>query len=335
LTLEELRPRLHSIPEHPSWIPYRTSYYAPTWGFCLQQERLEQLPDGEYEVCIDSELAPGSLTYGEMVVPGRTDREVLLSAHVCHPSLANDNLSGVAVAATLAELLRALELRNTYRFVFAPGTIGAITWLARNRDRLDWLRAGLVLTCLGDSGGVTYKRSRRGDAEIDRAVEAVIPAQPGSAIRSFSPDGYDERQYCSPGFDLPVGCLMRTPHGEYPEYHTSADDLELVRPEALADSLCTLLRIVGILEANDVLANQQPFGEPQLGRRGLYRTVGGRTDSSVDEKALLWVLNLADGEHDLLAIAERSGMSFDAIRAAATQLAEHDLVESVTSSEPA
>jgi aminopeptidase-like protein len=335
LTLEELRPRLHSIPEHPSWIPYRTSYYAPTWGFCLQQERLEQLPDGEYEVCIDSELAPGSLTYGEMVVPGRTDREVLLSAHVCHPSLANDNLSGVAVAATLAELLRALELRNTYRFVFAPGTIGAITWLARNRDRLDWLRAGLVLTCLGDSGGVTYKRSRRGDAEIDRAVEAVIPAQPGSAIRSFSPDGYDERQYCSPGFDLPVGCLMRTPHGEYPEYHTSADDLELVQPEALADSLCTLLRIVGILEANDVLANQQPFGEPQLGRRGLYRTVGGRTDSSVDEKALLWVLNLADGEHDLLAIAERSGMSFDAIRAAATQLAEHDLVESVTSSEPA
>jgi aminopeptidase-like protein len=252
---------------------------------------------------------------------------VLISAHVCHPSLANDNLSGVAVATFLARALAALPRRLSYRFVFVPGTIGAIAWLHANRENVSQIRHGLVLTCAGDAGHVTYKRSRRGDAEIDRAVTHVLRHSGDRfEVLDFTPDGYDERQYCSPAFDLPVGCFMRTPHGQFPEYHTSADNLELVRPSALADSLQKVLAAIAVLEGNATYVNLNPHCEPQLGRRGLRGSVGGFVDSSLGDLALLWVLNLSDGDHSLLDAAERSGIEFAAIRAAADALLDHNLL---------
>ena len=329
MSLAELRPRLHTIPEHPDWIPYRTSYYAESWGFCLSQRALDALPDDTYEVCIDSSLAPGYLTYGEYVLDGTTDDEVLVSCHCCHPSLANDNLSGIAVAVELARQLktRADELRYTYRFLFIPGTIGSITWLARNREAASRIRHGLVLSCLGDAGLLTYKRSRRGDALVDRAAQHVLERLFASdRVRDFVPYGYDERQYCSPGFNLAVGCLTRTPNSEYPEYHTSADDLELVRAESLAESLAACERILEVLEHDAVYLNLSPCGEPQLGRRGLYRSGGGHTSLPNYEMALLWVLSFSDGSHSLLDIAERAELEFGVVRRAAADLAEHQLL---------
>ena len=328
LSLEELQPHLHSLPAQPELIPYRTSYYKETWGFCLAHSRREQLEEGPYEVCIDSTLADGALTYGECLVPGESDEEVLIYSHVCHPSLANDNCSSLAIATFLAQRLGSEQRRLSYRFLFAPGTIGSITWLARNPEAVARTRHGLVLACTGDAGNSTYKRSRRDSAEIDRAVLHVLSqAAGGHRSEAFSPYGYDERQFCSPGFNLPVGCLMRTPHGEFPEYHTSADDLELVRPGALADTYEKLVDICHLLDRNRVHRNLAPFGEPQLGRRGLYGTLGGGTEGRDAQMALLWVLNLSDGEHDLLAIAERAGLPFATVSAAADALLASELLD--------
>ena len=335
LTLEELRPRLHSLPDRPDWIPYRTTYYKEDWGFCLSHRQLEALTEGEYEVCIDASLAPGSLTYGECVIRGRTDEEVLISCHCCHPSLANDNLSGIAVAVALARSLAGAALRYTYRFLFIPGTIGSITWLALNEAATARIRHGLVLTCVGDRGHSTYKRSRRGNAAIDRAVEHVLRHSGGEyEIHDFVPYGYDERQYCSPGFDLPVGCLMRTPNGRFPEYHTSADDLELVDPAALEDTLRKCQSVVEILEHDAVYENLNPKCEPQLGRRGLFGGVTGRAQLPGYELALLWVLNLSDGRHSLLDIAERADMPFATVRRAAEDLVRAELLRPVTPATP-
>ena len=262
-------------------------------------------------MCIDASLEPGHLTYGEYRIDGELEDEVLISCHSCHPSLCNDNLSGMTIAARLAALLTGMPLRYSYRFLWIPGTIGSITWLALNETAVQRVRHGLVLSCLGDRGAFTYKRTRRGDAEIDRAVvHALRHGASNSSILDFVPYGYDERQYCSPGFNLPVGALMRTPNGRYPEYHTSADDLNLVDAGSLGESLAMLLRIVYMLESNQVCRNLFPKGEPQLGRRGLYRSMGGIKDSPQQEMAMLWVLNLSDGDHDLLQIAERAGLDF-------------------------
>jgi len=325
MTLAELRPHLHTLPEHPDWIPYRTSYYADAWGFCLPHRVLEALPEGEYEVCIDSSLQPGSLTYGELFLPGSTPDEILFSCHACHPSLANDNLSGVAVAAWLAQHLATLPRRHGMRFLFIPGTIGSITWLAQNEAVARRVSHGLVLSCLGDPGRSTYKRSRRGDALVDRAAVHVLQHGGDHEVLDFVPYGYDERQYCSPGFDLAVGCLTRTPNGRFPEYHTSADDLDLVTPSALEDSLTKALAIVEILEHDAAYVNQNPKCEPQLGRRGLYRNTGGVAPRDL-EMALLWTLNLSDGRHTLLDISERSRLRFALVRNCAEVLVAHDLL---------
>jgi aminopeptidase-like protein len=329
LSLNELKEHLFTLPEHPDWIPYRTSYYRETWGFCLAHNRLAMLPEGEYEVSIDSSLEEGSLTYGELLVEGQTSDEVLISTHACHPSLCNDNLSGVAVAAFLAKSLaqRPHRPRYSYRFLFIPGTIGAITWLSRHAHEVARIKHGLVASCLGDAGRFTYKRSRRGDAEIDRAVGHVLRhSGRDHDIVDFFPYGYDERQYCSPGFNLPVGCLSRTPPGRFPQYHTSADDLEFVRPERLAESLALYSSVVGVLEHNKTYLNTNPHGEPQLGRRGLYPTIGGATSPGPGQHAMLWVLNLSDGAHSLLDIAERSGLAFDLVQSAAGALVQHGLL---------
>lgn len=326
MSLEELRPRLHTLPGQPDLIPYRTSYYAEDWGFCLPHRLLAEMPAGEYHVHIDSTLAPGHLTLGEIVLPGDSPDEVLISVHSCHPSLANDNLSGMAVGIHLARLLSGVPRRHTFRFLFIPGTIGSITWLALHEAQARRIRHGLVLSCLGDPGPSTYKRSRRGTALVDRAAAHVLAQGGSQAIRDFVPYGYDERQYCSPGFDLPVGCLTRTPNGEFPEYHTSADDLAFVRPDALEDSLGKVLAIVEILEHDRRYMNLNPNCEPQLGRRGLYRNTGGATPPGF-EMALLWVLNFSDGSHSLLEIAERAQLPFGMVRSAADALREVELLQ--------
>jgi len=327
--LSELRSHLFSLPDTPDWVPYRTSYYKEGWGFCVSQHQLESLVEGEYEVCIDSTLAPGHLTYGELRLQGATDDEVLISSHCCHPSLCNDNLSGMAVAARLAHHLSERSLRYSYRFLWIPGTIGSITWLALNEKYVSRIKHGLVLSCVGDAGGFTYKRSRRGNAEIDRVVENVLKHSGGGyRLLDFTPHGYDERQYCSPGINLPVGCFMRTPNGAYPEYHTSADDLSLVKPMSMAGSLHHLLQIMTALEENQSYLNLNPKCEPQLGRRGLYHQVGG-TKNAAAEDAMMWTLNFSDGAHSLLDIAERSALPFATISAAASQLENAGLLAKV------
>jgi aminopeptidase-like protein len=323
VTFDELRPHLHSLPDRPSLVPYRTAYYADTWGFCLAHDVLESLPrDGEYHVVIDSELVDGSLTYGEVVVRGELDAEIVVSTHVCHPSLANDNLSGITVLTALGELLAAAPRRRyTHRLLFVPSTIGAITWLARNRDVVDRVAAVIVLAGLGDPHPPSWKRSRRGGTLVDRAMEHVLRHRaPDCTILDFYPYGYDERQFGSPGFDLAAGRLARGVHGEYPEYHTSADDLSFIDPGCLRQSTELLCAGLDVLDGDHTYRNTAPYGEPRLGPRGLYSAVGGALDRRSYEMGLLWVLSYSDGEHSLLDIADRAGLPFEAIREAADRL---------------
>lgn len=328
MMLADLRPHLFTLPEHPDWIPYRTSYYKENWGFCLRHADLERLLDDEYEVVIDSSLRPGSLTYGEFYLPGEISDEILVSCHVCHPSMCNDNLSGITVAVKLAETMATCPRRYSYRFLFIPGTIGSITWLAQNEHMVSRIKHGLVLTGVGDAGNITYKKSRQGDAEIDRAIAHVLRHSGETyTVIDFFPYGYDERQYCSPGFDLPVGCFMRAQHGQYPEYHSSADNLDFVKAESLTQSYGRCLEVLELLEGNRTYMNQNPKCEPQLGRRGLYRAVAGQQEKQWTELALFWVLNASDGHHTLLAIAERAGLPFRKIQSAVDALLEVGLLK--------
>ncbi len=325
MSLSELKAHLFTIPEKPDWVPYRTSYYQENWGFCLSHNQMLALADGEYEVCIDSTLEDGHLTYAECYLPGRSADEVLISSHACHPSLANDNLSGVVVAAFLAEFLAKRDLRYSYRFLFLPGTIGAITWLAHNAETVSWIRHGLVLAALGNDCEFHYKKSRRGDMEIDRAAAlALRDATDAAQILAFSPYGFDERQYCSPGFNLPVGCLTR-PAGGFPENHTSADNLDFTPPGKLAEALRVCVSILDILENNHRFLNLSPHCEPQLGKRGLYRPTGG-VSIEKEINARLWVLNQSDGDRSLLEIAESSGLDFQTLSDAAELLRGHGLL---------
>lgn len=332
MSLTELLPRLHTLPDQPDWIPYRTSYYQETWGFCLSHNQLEALEkEGDvFEVYIDSSLEDGTLSYGEYYIPGEIEDEVLISCHTCHPSLCNDNLSGVVLSTFLAKYISKQTPRYSYRFLFIPGTIGSITWLALNEPRVSRIKHGLVVACVGDPGSFTYKQSRHSIAEIDRAVEHVLKHSGHPyEIRAFTPYGYDERQYCSPGFNLPVGSLTRTPHGCFPEYHTSADNLNLVRPEAMAEALLMYKDVVHVLEKNRICVNTNPKCEPQLGRRGLYRAMGGYKDTTQLQMAMLWVLNLSDGCHTLLDVARQSGLKFEVVNEAVRVLVEHYLLEPV------
>jgi aminopeptidase-like protein len=336
---------LHSMPDKPDWIPYRTSYYTPTWGICLPHSRRASLGEPSYDVNIDVDLFDGALTYGECLVPGRERREVLFSVHACHPSLANDNLSGIAIA---TELFRWLQTRNnrwSYRLVMLPGTIGSITWLANNADRTRDIIGGLVLSCLGDGGAMHYKRSRRVTSVTDQTIERVIAElEPGGVVRDFVPYGYDERQYCSPGFDLPIGCLMRTPNGEYSEYHTSADDVDLLSEPAMLQSLAVLKRFVERMEAEQDVesrgsASEQgdgrrwlsrnPHCEPMLGRRGLYAAMGGKANVPQLQMALLWMMNYADGRHGIDWVSHRSGIAQETLEQAADLLTKADLLQAV------
>ncbi len=332
MSLDELRPHLHIHQEQRDWIPYRTSYYTRAWGFCLAASVYEALEDGDYEVVVDSRLEPGSLTYGELHIPGQRSEEVLLTTHVCHPSLANDNLSGIALLAELGGVLASRRNRYSYRLLFIPGTIGSLTWLATHDDVLTNVVGGLVAACVGDPASLTYKRSRRGSARIDRAAEYVLSAREGARVREFEPWGWDERQFNSPGYDVPVGCLSRSREGEFPEYHSSADDLDLVRPQQLEDVLDAVLEILDLFEADRTYVNLSPKGEPQLGRRGLYPPTGGAA-AQEEQLAMLWVLNQSDGGRSLLDIAARSHLALQTLRGAADTLEAGGLLEEAKGAE--
>ncbi len=328
LPLQQLKNHLFTLPDHPQWIPYRTSYYKENWGFCLSHEQLLRMEDGDYDISMDTSLEDGHLTYGEYYLPGESPDEFLLSCHICHPSLCNDNLSGISSMVALARHMRSVKRRYSYRFLFVPGTIGSITWLALHESQVALIRNGLVISGVGDAGGFTYKKSRRGDSEIDRIFGYLIRgANDGSRAINFFPYGYDERQYCSPGFNLPVGCVMRTPFGQYPEYHTSADDMNFIKLDALADSLNKCKLAIEILENNRFYINQNPKCEPQLGKRGLYQAIGGESHERGNEMAMLWVLNLSDGAHSLLDIAETADLPFVTIKNAADALLAHRLLK--------
>jgi aminopeptidase-like protein len=328
VSLEELKNHLFTTPEHPEWIPYRTSYYNEKWGFCISHNQFQNLKEDTYEVFIDTSLEDGYLTYGEYVIEGATSNEVLISTHICHPSLCNDNLSGIVLAVFLAKQLAQASLKYAYRFLFIPGTIGSITWLCLNEPNVSRIKHGLVAACVGDSGKFTYKKSRQQNADIDRIVPHVLKSSGKDfEVIDFFPYGYDERQYCSPGFDLPVGCLMRTPHGQFPEYHTSADNLSFVKSEALSASLSMYIEVVGMIEGNGKYINQNPKCEPRLGTRGLYKLIGGHENSETFQLAMLWVLNQSDGINSLLDISERSGIKYSYIKDAAHALTDCGLLK--------
>ncbi len=323
-----LKEYLFTLPENPDWVPYRTSYHTRQWGFCMSHNQMEALEEDDYHVYIDSSIEKGSLTYGEYLIEGKSKEEVLITCHICHPSLCNDNLSGISVAVQLAELLSKTDLNFTYRFLFIPGTIGSITWLSQNENLLDNIKHGLVLTLLGDASNFHYKKTRRGDTEIDKILEYILSKNSSqNKIIEFSPYGYDERQFCSPGFNLPVGRLSRKPHGEFPEYHTSADNLDFVKPSFLAESVMLLLEAIFIIENNHKYLNQSPKCEPQLGKRGLYKSIGGQSGQKDFQMALLWILNLSDGHFSMLDIANKSGLNFKIIKLAADELLKAGLLK--------
>ena len=328
MSLAELKKHIYTLPEQPDLIPYRTSYYAENWAFCMPHRQFEALRDETYEVSIDSSLADGHLTYGEYLHKGETEDEFLLSAHVCHPSLANDNCSGIALLTHLAKRILGLRTRYSYRFLFAPGTIGAITWLARNEDQAQRIKHGLVVSMVGDRGGPTFKKSRRGNTEIDRAMtQSLAYSGLSPTIEEFSPYGYDERQYCSPGFNLPVAMFSRSKFGAIPEYHTSADNLDFIRADALAESYRLINETIGAIEGNGTYINTHPKGEPQLGKRGLYSAIGGDKDAAAANMAMLWILNQSDGTHSLLDIAERARLPFAMVQRTARLLSDHGLLK--------
>lgn len=331
MSLDELKPHLYTMPEIPDVIPYRTSYYKENWGFCLSHKQFLKLEPGEYEVFIDSSLTDGSLTYGEYYLKGKKDNEVLISCYTCHPSLCNDNLSGIVLTTFLAKYLSKMELNYSYRFLFIPETIGAITWLALNKSKISRIKHGLVATCLGDPGQSIYKKTLHGNDEIDLVVTNVLQnsGKPYKII-DFFPMGSDERQFCSPAFDLSVGSLMRSPYSFFKEYHTSADDLNFVQAEYLVDSYSKYLSVIFTLENNKKYLNLNPECEPQLGKRGLYEVISGQQYVVDIQNAMIAVLILSDGNRSLLNISEKSRIEFSLIKKAADLLLKHNLLKEIT-----
>ena len=326
ISLEELKKHLYTLPEYPDWIPYRTSYYDEDWGFCLSHNQYLDLNEDFYDILIDSELSDGNLSYGEFLKKGETDEEVLISTHICHPSMCNDNLSGITIATHIAEQLSKINTKFSYRIIFIPATIGAITWLSLNEKKLDSIKFGLVLSLLGDNGTFHYKKSRRGNTLTDKIMEYLVKNNDQkNKILDFEPYGYDERQYCSPGINLPVGRLTRTPNKQYKEYHTSADNLDFISQEKLFESYGLILDSIKIIDTNQKFINLYPKGEPQLGRRGIYRSIAGNVKEG--ELALLWILNYSDGSNDLVDIAIKSKLDYNLLLSASERLLEAKLIE--------
>jgi len=322
LSKSELDQHLYSLPDMPDAIPYVTSYYAPRWGFCLSERQRRLLPEGDYQVVIDTDHIDGSMTLSEAVLPGEEHQEVLISTYTCHPSLANNELSGPLVSAFLFRRLAALPKRRlTYRFVFLPETIGAIAYLQRRGEHFKkHLIAGYVVTCVGDRGPFTYKKSRQGTTAADQAALHILSRRGSGRVVEFVPAGSDERQYCSPGFNLPVGSIMRSMYGTYMEYHTSLDNKDFISFQAMQESISIYFETCCALEVNRCYITHVAHGEPQLGKRGLYPSVGTNKPREDEVKAMMWVINFSDGDHDLLSIADRSGFDVQFLAKVAKKL---------------
>ncbi len=327
MELEELLEHVYTLPDEPDLIPYVVSYFNRNWGFAMTDREKQALPPGRYNIKIDTTLRPGSMTLAEAVLPGTSDREIVVSTYICHPSMANDNLSSIAVATALYKLIAGTPQRHyTYRFLFVPETIGAITWLSRNTEHAkEKIAAGIVLSCVGDDGPLTWKLSRQGDSEIDRIARLALPKMGlDHQVTPFGPaKGSDERQFGSPGFDLPVGLLTRSVPGQFRVYHTSGDDTDFVTPSGLSGSLRAAYAIIEGLEINSQRYKRvDPHCEPMLSKYGLIHAVAVRNSIGYDMTtdplvALRWVLNFCDGEHSLLDIAERSDIALPALADAA------------------
>jgi len=331
LSLKELKKHLYTLPEQPEIIPYITSYYKKRWGFCLADNDYKQLKEGMYEVNIDSTLQLGSLTYGELIIKGKTDEEILISTYICHPSLANNELSGPVVSTYLAKYLldRKEKLRYTYRIIFIPETIGSIAYLSLQKDHLKKnVVGGYVVTCIGDPGSFSYLQTRQENTLIDRVtVHALKNSDKEYKIYNFLERGSDERQYNSPGIDLPIGSLMRTKYGRYPEYHTSADNLNFVTPKALFESLEMYKLCINILEKNYKYITTIPC-EPQLGKRGLYPTLSTKT-SGKSVRDMMNLLAYCDGKNDLLWLADKIDRPIWSLFAIIEQLVNNNLIKIV------
>jgi aminopeptidase-like protein len=331
-SFEELKSHLYTLPDQPDLIPYLTSYYQRRWGFCLSHNQFIQLDKNDtYEVFIDSSLDDnGSMTIGEAVIKGKSDKEILFATYICHPSLANNELSGSLVSAFIYHKLKEQKnLKYTYRFIFVPETIGSIYSLSVKGEH--WkknLLAGFVLTCIGDEGKFTYKKSRIGNSLPDRAVETILnQTESEFNLVDFFPSGSDERQYCSPGFNLPVGSLMRTMYGKYPEYHTSGDNKDFISFDAMEKSVLKYLEVIELIEKNEKYINKMPFCEPQLGKRGLYPTLGSQKGTVDFVKAMMWILNLSDGENDLITISEKSKIAVKDLIPVIDKLIENEILK--------
>ena len=325
LDLQELDAHLHSDPELPDAIPYVTSYYNRSWGFCISQNERDSLPEGRYHANISGQLAPGSMTFADLVIPGKYPEEILISTYVCHPSLANNELSGPLVALGLASWLLSEPRKYTYRFVFIPETIGAITYIATHFDHLREKVVGAInLTCIGDEGDYSYLASRLGDSALDRIARRVVSERPSNKVYSYLDRGSDERQYGMPGIDLPMISLMRTKYGSYPEYHTHLDDLTVVTPAGLQGGLDLVRDCIRELEASTYFQSTV-IGEPQLGKRGLYHSVHART---VSDTILLrtHILAYSDGQHSLVDIADMTGAPLEEVEELALELEQHGLL---------
>jgi aminopeptidase-like protein len=330
LSLEDLQAHLFSRPDLPDAVPYVTSYYAPFWGFCLAHRQRLGLVVGRYRAVVDSTLKPGFLTYGELVVPGRTPQEILISTYVCHPSMANNELSGIVVAAHLAGWALRETRRFTYRFVFVPETVGAIVYLSQHLEHMQrHTVAGFQVTCVGDERAMSFLPSRRGDTLADRcALHVLLNHATDVRHYSFFDRGSDERQWCSPGVDLPVVSIMRSKYGTYPEYHTSLDDMSLISPAGLDGSAQLYLRCLQLLEANHRYRATMPC-EPQLSKRGLYPSLSFHGGEGKRDHLLLDFLTYCDGERDLIGVADHIGVDAERLVPIAEGLLEQGLISPV------
>ncbi|RZD47134.1 MAG: peptidase M28 [Thaumarchaeota archaeon] len=355
VSLNELKKHIFTLPEYPKWIPYRTSYYEENWGFCISHEQFEKLTEDEYEIVISSTLKEGHLTFGELFLKGESEKEILFSCYICHPSMCNDNLSGVSLLTFLAKFISKKKLKYSYRFLFIPETIGAITWLSLNEKKVNNIQGGLVATCLADQGHVTYKKTRMGNSVIDKIVEKILKESGEKyEIIDFFPSGSDERQFSSPGFNLPIGSVTRTLYGKFPEYHTSADNLDLVHPKYFQNTFEKYIKIFMELEdtfekneikkdgeknissnkkriqknENELIfQNLYPKCEPNLGKRGLYDMIGAKKDELGVKMSIFWVLNLSDGKNSLSDISKQSKIKSDDIKLAAEHLVKAGLIK--------